>query len=111
MERSVHLRHSSILSLLFLTIICSGCAITYIDAHGAKHVLGLVKLEIKPGAPEQNVGETVHVQTIGVAVYSTPLNQGVVIGYNREITTAIRNQTPAHTGQTQAADAKEKESQ
>ena len=105
MERSVHARSSSVLALLLLFTICSGCALTYTDAQGAKHVLGLVKLEIKPSAPEQTIGETVHVQSIGVAVYSTPLNQGVVIGYNREITTVIRDHSPARTSHTQAADA------
>ena len=111
MEIPVRARSSSIFSLLLLIALSSGCAITYTDAQGAKHVLGLVKLEIKPSAPEQTIGETVHVQSIGVAVYSTPLNRGVAIGYNRETTAAIRNQTPARIGQIQAADAEAKENQ
>jgi len=104
MEIPVRARSSSIFSLLLLIALSSGCAITYTDAQGAKHVLGLVKLEIKPSAPEQTIGETVHVQSIGVAVYSTPLNRGVAIGYNRETTTAIRNQTPPRTDHTQMAE-------
>jgi hypothetical protein len=89
---------------LLLSVALGGCAIGYTDVDGAKHVLGLVKLKIKPGAPERTIGETVEIQSIGIAVYSTPLNRGVAIGYNREITTAIQSQPRMRTGQTLAVE-------
>ena len=101
---------SLILSLLLLIAASSGCAITYTDVGGAKHVLGLVKLEIKPRAPERTIGETVEIQSIGIVVYSTPLNRGVAIGYNREITTAIQSQPWMRTGQTLAVETETRES-
>lgn len=70
----------------------SSCAVSYVDSRGAKHVVGLVKLTIEPEENWEKVaGESVSVQSVGVSVYSTPLNSGVVIGYNREILTAVRN--------------------
>jgi hypothetical protein len=89
---------------LLLSVALGGCAIGYTDVDGAKHVFGLVKLKIKPSAPERTIGETVEIQSIGIAVYSTPLNRGVAIGYNREITTAIQSQPRMRTGQTLAVE-------
>lgn len=70
----------------------SGCALSYVDSRGATHVLGLVKLTIEPGTSgEQLAGDSVQIRSVGVSVYSTPLNSGVVIGYNHETLMAVRN--------------------
>src|SRR5207237_2308586 len=84
----VHLRRSACLDSV-LTV-CNGCAYTYPNATGAKHIVGLVKVTIKPGdSQEELAGDAVRITGIGVSRYATPLQKGIVLGYHQEDLTAL----------------------
>lgn len=69
----------------------SACAYTVVDSDGTKHIIGLVSIKI-PAAEQKKsfVGDSVSVTSIGLSIYSTPLNSGFAFGYNRESITALR---------------------
>ena len=70
----------------------SGCAYTYVDSKGGKHIVGLVDIKIEPGEKEGQLGgQSVEVNSIGMSIYSTPMNSGFALGYNREFIMDIHN--------------------
>jgi hypothetical protein len=77
-----------------LCLLAESCAFTYVDDQGAKHVLGLVNMKIEPPVTAgKTVAESVQIQSVGVSVYSTPINRGLSIGYNQENLTAVHDNT------------------
>lgn len=77
---------------LALLLWLSGCALNYVDDKGVKHVMGLVNMKIEPAVTsDQTIAESVQIQTVGFSLYSTSINRGVVLGYNRENLTTVYN--------------------
>jgi len=75
-----------------IAVLMSGCAYTSIDSKGAKHIVGLVDMKIEPGEKEGQLGgQSVQVTSIGMSIYSTPINTGFSVGYNREFIMDISN--------------------
>lgn len=61
-------------------VLLAGCAVTYTDADGARHVVGFVAMEIAP--PEGNLaGEVVRVRTIGISALNVRHTVGFTLGY------------------------------
>ena len=77
---------------LALQLGLSGCALNYVDDKGVKHVMGLVNMKIEPAVTsDQTIAESVQIQTVGFSLYATAINQGIVLGYNRENLTTVYN--------------------
>jgi hypothetical protein len=75
-----------------LSVLVESCAFTYVDDQGAKHVLGLVNMKIEPlVTADHTVAESVQIQSVGVSIYSTPINRGLALGYNRENLTTVHD--------------------
>ena len=82
-DRSVSMKTSICLALM--TALVESCAFTYVDDQGATHVLGLVNMKIAPPiTTAYTVAESVQIQSVGLSIYSTPINRGLALGYNRE---------------------------
>ena len=78
--------------LIVLGVNLSACALNYVDDQGVTHVVGFVNMSIPPSTiTEQAVAESVQIQTVGVSLYSTPINKGIVVGYGKELLTAVHN--------------------
>ena len=73
---------------LVLCLAVSGCAVNYVDASGARHILGLAHVTI-PASTADRTGESVRIQSIGLSVYESPLHRGIVLGYSDEALSAI----------------------
>jgi hypothetical protein len=70
---------------VLFSLLIEACALTYVDDQGAKHVLGLVNMKIEPQViADQTLAESVQIQSVGVSIYSTPINSGMALGYNNE---------------------------
>lgn len=79
---------------VLFSLLIEACAFTYVDDQGAKHVLGFVNMKIEPSITSaQTVAESVQIQSVGVSIYSTPINRGVALGYNRENLTTVHDNT------------------
>lgn len=72
------------LLLIMATLATCGCAIKYHDARGRSHVLGFVHIVGQEPTPESGMLRQVMVENIGAAVFATPANRGIAIGFNRE---------------------------
>jgi hypothetical protein len=85
-------RRPSIWLLLIIVTSITSCAVVYDDANGTKHIIGLAKVEIRPPADDRSIaGDVVDVTIIGVGVYNTEVHGGLVLGYSREVSAAIRD--------------------
>lgn len=81
-----------LIGLIILGVNLSACALHYVDSEGVVHVMGLVNMSIPTTTTNgNNIAESVQIQTVGVSLYSTPINSGMVIGYGKEQLTTVHN--------------------
>ena len=73
-----------------LLALLNGCSLPFVDDDGRKHVLGLVHMTVKP-SEGPTAGDVVGVQTLGVALYHTPIHSGIALGWHSEKTAALNN--------------------
>ncbi len=77
---------------VFIITVLYGCAMTFTDADGSRHIIGLVNMRIKPcGGSDKVGGDSVSLENVGVSVYSSPATRGIAFGYNREDLMTLRN--------------------
>jgi hypothetical protein len=69
----------------------AGCASSYIDSDGTRHVVGLVHLTLPPSTPEPKVADWMRVRTVGLAVSRTEIGATFALGYADDTLAAIRN--------------------
>ena len=79
-------------TVLMLIILLNGCAYSYIDDDGTKHIIGLVNVEIKT-LPEEGTyaGKIVDMRTFGITVNKIDEGGSIAIGYNRDVSGYIRD--------------------
>src|SRR4051812_33370080 len=76
----------------FLCVATVGCAVVYDDSDGTKHIMGLANVEVRPpGSGVTIAGDVIDVKIIGLGIYMTQAYSGVVVGYSREISAAVRD--------------------
>lgn len=86
------IRHALPCLVLAADLLLAGCAATWTDADGARHVVGLVNLTIRPAVPESAIaGEIVETEIVGLGVYALPWHGGVVLGWSRDVSGALKN--------------------
>jgi hypothetical protein len=79
-------------SLLLVVLMLASCAAVYTDSAGVKHVLGLVALEIRPPPDPQTIaGDIVDITIAGVGFYATSEQGSFVLGYEHDVTAALRD--------------------
>ena len=61
-------------------VLCS-CAVSYTDAEGMGHIVGIVDVVVKRPAPENIAGSIVDVTTVGVSVLSWDDRLSMGLGY------------------------------
>lgn len=72
--------------------ILQGCAISYVDADGAQHVLGLVDLALRPPSSSQTfAGDVVDLRSLGVVASKTPQGGYLSVGYSRQVLATLRD--------------------
>jgi hypothetical protein len=79
---------------LFCALACllSACSYSYVDEDGARHVFGLVYLEIEPTEDNETLaGSVFDITSVGVAYHSTHESSSFTVGYSRSVTAGLRN--------------------
>ena len=70
----------------------AGCAYSYVDDHGTRHVVGLVDLELPASEEDQTfAGHVVDLTTLGISFSGNPSGSSFTVGYSREVTGYLRN--------------------
>jgi hypothetical protein len=73
-------------------IALSGCAYSYVDEDGARHVIGLVDLKLLPSHDDAAfAGHVVDLSTLGISLNENPSGSSFTIGYSREVSGYLRN--------------------
>jgi hypothetical protein len=69
-----------------------GCAHSYIDADGNRHVLGFVHLVTPRPENDRNIGaESVRVKSIGLSMLASPQRTNFTLGYSDDTLLFLRN--------------------
>jgi hypothetical protein len=75
-----------------LALATAGCAVSYVDAAGTMHAIGLVDVSSRPpGDPRTLAGDVVEITSLGVSFGSTAQGGFLTIGYSRSATAALRD--------------------
>ena len=86
----VHVRQLCLVALL--ASCAGGCAISYDDRAGNRHILGLVDVTIPPPAASQTLaGTVVSVTTFGALASRNAQGGTLALGYASETTAAIKD--------------------
>jgi hypothetical protein len=69
-----------------------GCALSYTDANGDRHAIGLLDMTIRaPTAPETLAGDVVEITSLGLSVGQNAQGGYLTAGFNRQTTAALRD--------------------
>ena len=70
--------------ILIMNILLNGCAYSYIDDNGVKHIIGLVNVEITTSPDEgMYAGKIIDLRSFGVSV--NKINEGGSISLGRKL--------------------------
>jgi hypothetical protein len=70
-----------------LMLTSQGCALSYTDAAGDHHAIGLLDIVVRPStAPQTFAGSVVEITSLGFSVGRTAQGGYLTAGYNREVT-------------------------
>lgn len=68
----------------------SGCAHTYVDAEGSRHLIGLVWAKLPPPAGA-TAADSLRVRAIGLSAARTPVGTSLVLGYSDSNIVVVRD--------------------
>jgi hypothetical protein len=89
---SVAVYRISVVILLMTTGGIAGCAISYQDSAGAKHIIGMADVAVASVDNDNTIaGDVVVVSTIGVLASRNAQGSTFAFGYAKEATAAIKN--------------------
>ena len=70
----------------------AGCAAVTVEEDGSRRIVGLVAMRLAPPADATAIaGEVTDVSALGLALYSSPIQHALVLGYSRERLAAVRD--------------------
>lgn len=87
-DEAILLRPSGGLAIMLLMAL-QGCAHTYVDADGARHMLGLVYLTLPTAGP--TAGESLRSQSFGLSLSASEAGSALVLGYSDTTLAFVRN--------------------
>jgi len=88
MERNTR---TALLGAVLLLPALSGCALSYDDAAGNRHVVGFVAMSVAPAKGETLAGNVVAVRTFGLLASRNAQGGTLALGYASETTAAIKD--------------------
>ncbi|MDJ0911733.1 MAG: hypothetical protein QNI99_21275 [Woeseiaceae bacterium] len=91
MMRSAQIRGMSFL-ICAVMISTTGCAYQFIDDEGNRRIIGFANVVVEPTMSCES-SQLVSVSTIGVSTVNLPSHGGITIGYSRNSSIAIPNDT------------------
>lgn len=68
----------------------AGCAHTYVDAEGSRHLIGLVWAKLPPPAGA-TAADGLRVRAIGISAARTPVGTAIVLGYSDSNIVVVRD--------------------
>jgi hypothetical protein len=77
-----------------LASLLSGCAHSYVDQHGNRHIVGLVSVTLPP-VPDNGTADWVRLRTVGLAINRGSFISSLDLGYSDSTLAVIRNNSCA----------------
>jgi hypothetical protein len=87
--RAAALNYHTVFALAAFTL--GGCAHTYVDQSGERHVVGLVHLTLPVDGGKQKSADWMRMRTIGLALSSTDIGSALEFGYSDNTLAVVRN--------------------
>lgn len=79
------------LGLALALAMLAGCAHTYVDAGGNRHVVGMMHLTLPADTAIPKSADWLRMRTIGLALSSTDLGSALELGYSDNTLAVVRN--------------------
>lgn len=73
-----------------VTFSLAGCAYTYVDEQGSRHMMGFVWAKLPPPA-FANAADSLRVRAIGISTTKTPAGSAIVLGYSDSNIVVVRD--------------------
>jgi hypothetical protein len=83
---------SILIVLIIGSVFLGGCAVSYIDSHGIKHVIGFADVSFDTNSDSNgDHSQMIGITNIGFLVSRDPIQSGFSIGYNREAIIVLKD--------------------
>lgn len=69
----------------------AGCAHSYIDTDGNRHVIGLVHLTLPPSNAAPRAADWMRTRTVGLALSRMDIGSSLELGYSDNLLAVVRN--------------------
>ena len=73
-------------------LLLAGCAVSYVDDDGTRHVIGFANIVIPP--PDRampTAGNVIDLTTVGLSLNDMPDGQSLTLGYSRAVTATLKD--------------------
>jgi hypothetical protein len=80
-----------VVAALATLAVLQGCAHSWVDADGTRHVVGLVNLSLPPQSAALTAGESIRSQAIGLSFSASEAGSALVLGYSDTTFAFVRN--------------------
>lgn len=90
-ERRRHRIASATLVGALVGAMLGGCAHTYTDAGGNRHIVGLVNLTLPAESSERKAADWIRMRTVGLALSRTDIGSALELGYSDNTLAVVRN--------------------
>ena len=73
-------------------LLLGGCAVSYVDDDGSRHIIGFANIVIPP--PDRalpTAGNVIDLTTIGLSLNDMPEGQSLTLGYSRAVTATLKD--------------------
>jgi hypothetical protein len=73
-------------------LLLGGCAVSYVDDDGTRHIIGFASIVIPPpDRHEPTAGNIIDLTTIGLSLNDMPDGQSITLGYSRAVTATLKD--------------------
>ena len=78
--------------VLVCALLLSGCAVSYVDDDGSRHIIGFAKIVIPPAdSAMPTAGNVIDLTTVGLSFNDMPEGQSLTLGYSRAVTATLKD--------------------
>ena len=77
---------------LICALLLSGCAVSYVDDDGSRHIIGFANIVIPPADRAMpTAGNVIDLTTVGLSFNDMPDGQSLTLGYSRAVTATLKD--------------------
>jgi len=85
-------RSDRVAFVLIGALLLPGCAVSYVDDDGSRHIIGFANIVIPPAdSAMPTAGNVIDLTTVGLSFNDMPDGQSLTLGYSRAVTATLKD--------------------